>query len=29
MQIWQIRVFYPTEAAHRVFPPPTAGVFFL
>jgi len=21
--------FYPTEAAYRVFPPPTVGVFFL
>ena len=25
VRTWQIGVFYPTEVAHRVFPPPTAG----
>ena len=29
VQLWQFGVFHPTEVAHRVFPPPTIGFFFL
>ena len=29
VQTWQFGVFHPTEVAHRVFPPPTVGFFFL
>ena len=29
VRTWQTGVFHPTEVAHRVFPPPTIGFFFL